>query len=449
MEKLSRQVVLEISRRKQEPEWMRKLRLEAREQFLRMEWPDWGPDLEELKQAKLEYYIKPRREMVENWGKVPKEVREIFEKLGVPEVEREALAGVGAQFDSEMVYRNLKERQRQQGIIYMGMEEAVRSEREVKYQGQRRKIKELVQEYFMSLVRPEDHKIAALHAAVWSGGSFVLVPKGVRAELPIQSYFRFNAPGAGQFEHTLVLVDEAAELHFIEGCSAPRYNVANLHAGGMEFYVGKNSKLKFSMVESWSKNMFNLNTKKVYVETGGLMEWVAGSFGSKVSMVYPATILAGEGARVDYKGVSMAGEGQNFDTGAKVIHLEKNTYSNLEMKSVVRGGGRVVSRSLVKIGKNAEGARSFVDCQALVLDEDSRAESVPKVIVNNKRAEVGYEASVGKIDDKTIEYLRSRGLDERRARSLTVKGFAGGVASEMPLEYAGEMNKMIELEVVR
>lgn len=447
MRGFTRERILELAQRKNDVKWVKQLRLKGLETYQKMAWPEWGPDLAELKVAEIEAYIEPKTQMVQNWAQVPAEIRQVFEDLGIPQAERAGLAGVGTQYDSELVYHNLKKRVRGQGIVYLGIEEAIRSRQRVMFRGKRREIRSLVREYFMKLVPVSDHKFAALHAATWSGGSFVLVPNGVRVELPLQSYFRLNAPGAGQFEHTLILVDEGAELNFIEGCSAPRYNVANLHAGCVELYVGKNAHLKFSTVESWSKNMFNLNTKRAYVEAGGVMEWVTGSFGSQVSMLYPTTLLAGEGARMTYKGVSLAGAGQNLDTGVKVIHLANKTYSDMDVRSLAKDGGVATTRSLVKVGKEASGVRSFLDCKSLILDEYSRADTAPKVEVLNATAAVGHEAAVGQISDEEIFYLKSRGLSEREARTLVVRGFTDGVSSELPVEYAMEMNRLIGLEM--
>lgn len=437
MKGLTKELVLELSEKKREPEWMRDLRLRALSAYKEMSEPDFGPDITEVSRADIRPYIEPETEMVSSWEEVPADIRETFEKLGIPEAEREGLAGVGAQYDSETVYHNLKTEMGKLGVVYLPMEEAVRDA----------KWGEVVREHFMKLVHACDHKYAALHAAVWSGGSFVYVPKGVAVEMPLQSYYRLNAPGAGQFEHTLIIVDEGADLHFIEGCSAPKMSMMNLHAGCVELYVQKNAHLKYSTVESWSKNMFNLNTKRALVAEGATMEWVTGSFGSGVSMLYPCAVLSGRGARMEYTGVSFAGAGQKFDTGAKVIHLAPETCSFITSKSLAKDGGENMYRSLVKIMPEARGSKSFADCSSLMLDSESRADTVPVLDVRCSSAEVAHEASVGRIADAELEYLASRGVTEARARAMIVRGFTGEVSNELPLEYAMEMNNLIRLEM--
>lgn len=437
MKGLTREVVAEISRKKREPEWMLHARFMALEAYERLSEPHYGPDLSEIASAEIRPYVEPRTPMVGNWDEVPSEIRTIFEELGIPEAEREGLAGVGAQYDSEMVYHHLKEQVGRTGVVYLPMEEAVRD----------KKWGAVVREHFMKLVRAEEHKYAALHGAVWSGGTFLYVPKGVRVEIPLQSYYRLNAPGAGQFEHTLIIVDEGAELHYIEGCSAPKLNVANIHAGCVELFVQKNARMKFSSVESWSKNMYNLNTKRALVKEGGVMEWVTGSFGAKVTMLYPCTVLEGEGARMEYTGVTFAGAGQDLDTGAKAIHLGKNTCSVMDMRGLAKDGGRVMSRSLVKVAPGVEGVKAYADCKTLILDEKSVAKAVPVIDVQNDSAEVAHEASVGRLAEEQLMYLRARGLSEGAARGLLVRGFAGKVAKELPVEYAMEMNNLMRMEM--
>lgn len=305
----------------------------------------------------------------------------------------------------------------------------------------------MVQKHFMKLVKPNDHKFAALHGAVWSGGSFVYVPKGVSVEIPLQSYFRLNAPGAGQFEHTLIIVDEGADLHFIEGCSAPKYNVANLHAGCVELFVGKNARLRYSTIENWSKNMHNLNTKRALVEEGGTIEWVSGSFGSHVSYLYPMSILKGKGAKMEFTGITFAGKGQNLDTGAKVVHSAPDTSSYINTKSISKDGGISTFRSCVVVAKNAKNAKSSVSCQSLMLDAISRSDTIPAMDIRTKDANVGHEAQIGSISDEAVFYLMSRGMSEEDARACIVSGFADNVSKELPLEYAVEMNNLIRLEM--
>ena len=323
-EGLTEDIVLEISEKKNDPEWMRDFRLKSLEIYHKAEMPNWGPDISGLNVDNIVTYVKPNTEMSQTWEEVPEDIKNTFEKLGIPEAERKSLAGVGAQYDSELVYHNLQEEVARQGVIYTDIESALHGP-----------YGKMIEEHFMKLVPPTDHKFAALHGAVWSGGSFVYVPKGVNVEIPLQSYFRLNAKGAGQFEHTLIIVDEGAQLHFIEGCSAPKYNVANLHAGCVELFVGKNAKLRYSTIENWSKNMYNLNTKRAKVEENGIMEWVSGSFGSHVSYLYPMTILKGDNARSQFTGVTFAGKGQNLDTGVKMVHIGKDTSSYINTLSLI------------------------------------------------------------------------------------------------------------------
>jgi len=436
---LSEKLVRALSEKKKEPKWMLKKRLEGLKLWNGLKMPGWAPEVfgegeEWLDLDNIEMYVQSKTEMVDDWGKVPIEIKETFDKLGIPEAEKEALAGVGAQYDSELVYHNLKTEVEKQGVVYLPMEEAIKTEKTAR-------------ELFMSLVPADDHKFAALHAAVWSGGSYIYVPPGVRVEIPLQSYYRLNAPGAGQFEHTLIVVDEGADLHFIEGCSAPKYNIANLHAGCVEVFVRKNARMRFSTVESWSKNMFNLNTKRAIVEEGGLMEWITGNFGSKVSMVYPTTVLNGTGARVEYNGVSFAGKGQNLDTGAKVIHLAPKTYSMINMKSLSKDGGVSTTRTLAKIAPQAAGSKAYTDCKSLILDQKSKSNAIPEVKVGCEDAEVTHEASVGKISEAAVFYLQSRGISEEQARAMIVRGFTEEISKELPIEYAMEMNNLIKMEM--
>ena len=436
-EGLTEDIVLEISEKKNDPEWMRDFRLKSLEIYHKSEMPNWGPDISGLNVDNIVTYVKPNTEMSQSWEEVPEDIKNTFEKLGIPEAERKSLAGVGAQYDSELVYHNLQEEVARQGVIYTDIESALHGP-----------YGKTIEEHFMKLVPPTDHKFAALHGAVWSGGSFVYVPKGVNVEIPLQSYFRLNAKGAGQFEHTLIIVDEGAQLHFIEGCSAPKYNVANLHAGCVELFVGKNAKLRYSTIENWSKNMYNLNTKRAKVEENGIMEWVSGSFGSHVSYLYPMTILKGDNARSQFTGVTFAGKGQNLDTGAKMVHIGKDTSSFINTRSISKGGGISTYRSAVVIQNQAKNAKSAVSCQSLMLDDESRSDTVPAIDVRTNKADVGHEAKIGRISDDAVFYLMSRGISEEEAKSLIVSGFADSVSKELPLEYAVEMNNLIRLEMV-
>ena len=436
-EGLTEDIVLEISEKKNDPEWMRDFRLKSLEIYNKSEMPNWGPDISGLNVDNIVTYVKPNTEMSQSWEEVPEDIKNTFEKLGIPEAERKSLAGVGAQYDSELVYHNLQEEVARQGVIYTDIESALHGP-----------YGKTIEEHFMKLVPPTDHKFAALHGAVWSGGSFVYVPKGVNVEIPLQSYFRLNAKGAGQFEHTLIIVDEGAQLHFIEGCSAPKYNVANLHAGCVELFVGKNAKLRYSTIENWSKNMYNLNTKRAKVEENGIMEWVSGSFGSHVSYLYPMTILKGDNARSQFTGVTFAGKGQNLDTGVKMVHIGKDTSSYINTRSISKGGGVSTYRSAVVIQNQAKNAKSAVSCQSLMLDDESRSDTLPAIDVRTNKADVGHEAKIGRISEDDVFYLMSRGISEEEAKSLIVSGFADSVSKELPLEYAVEMNNLIRLEMV-
>ena len=391
-------IVEQISREKNDPAWMTELRLKSLETYNRMDIPDWGPPIDELDMDHIVTYVRPNTKMSAKWSEVPADIKDTFERLGIPQAERESLAGVGAQYDSELVYHNVKEEVAAQGVIYTDLESAMHGP-----------YAEMIRTHFMHLVPPTDHKFAALHGAVWSGGSFVYVPPHVSVEIPLQSYFRLNAPGAGQFEHTLIIVDEGASLHFIEGCSAPKYNVANLHAG--------------------------------------CVERVSGSFGSHTSYLYPMPFLTGRGARMESTGITFAGRGQYLDTGAKVVHQGADTSSYINTKSISKDGGISTFRSAVVIGKNAKNSKAAVSCQSLMLDAISRSDTIPAMDVRTADADVGHEARIGRISDDAVFYLMSRGIPEEDARAMIVSGFADNVSKELPLEYAMEMNNLIRLEM--
>ncbi|MBR0145726.1 MAG: Fe-S cluster assembly protein SufB [Eubacterium sp.] len=433
---LTPEIVQQISEEKNDPEWMREFRLQSLKTFYGTKMVDWGPPIDGLEMDNIVTYVKPKGKMSADWDEVPQDIKDTFERLGIPKAERESLAGVGAQYDSELVYHNVREEVAAMGVVYTDLESAMHGE-----------YAEMIRTHFMKLVPPSDHKFAALHGAVWSGGSFVYVPPGVTVEIPLQSYFRLNAPGAGQFEHTLIIVDEGADLHFIEGCSAPKYSIANLHAGCVELFVGKNARLRYSTIENWSKNMYNLNTKRATVAEGGKMEWVSGSFGSHTSYLYPMTILQGDGAKMEYTGITFAGEGQNLDTGMKVVHIGKKTTSAVNAKSISKSGGISTFRSAVVVNKNAAGAKSAVDCSSLMLDDISQSDTIPAMDIRTKDAQIGHEAKIGKISDDAVFYLMSRGVSEEDARAMIVSGFADTVSKELPLEYAVEMNNLIRLEM--
>ena len=435
-EGLTPDIVEQISKEKNDPQWMHDFRLKSLEIYNKIAIPEWGPPIDGLDMDHIVTYVRPNTTMKGQWKDVPDDIKDTFERLGIPQAERESLAGVGAQYDSELVYHNVKKEVADQGVVYEGIEDAIRGP-----------YSEMIKKHFMKLVPPQDHTFAALHGAVWSGGAFVYVPPGVSVEIPLQSYFRLNAPGAGQFEHTLIIVDEGAYLHFIEGCSAPKYNIANLHAGCVELYVGKNATLRYSTIENWSKNMYNLNTKRARVEEGGKVEWISGSFGSHVSYLYPMSVLAGKGARSEFTGVTFAGKGQNLDTGCKVVHAAPDTSSYVNTRSISKDGGISTFRSSVVVNKNAVGSKSAVSCQSLMVDDISRSDTIPAMDIRTSKADIGHEAKIGRISDDTVFYLMSRGLSEDEARALIVSGFADNVSKELPLEYAVEMNNLIRLEM--
>ena len=434
---LTPEIVRAISERKDEPDWMLELRLRSLDIYHAMPMaPNWGPSIAGLDMDNISTYVTPKTKQASSWDDVPSEIKETFERLGIPQAERAYLAGVGAQYDSELVYHNMQDTASKMGVVYSGIEEALHGEYE-----------ELIHDHFMKLVPPTDHKFAALHGAVWSGGSFVYVPAGVEVEFPLQSYFRLNAKGAGQFEHTLIIVEKGAALHFIEGCSAPKYNVANLHAGCVELFVGEGAKLRYSTIENWSKNMYNLNTKRSRVEKDGQMEWVSGSFGSHVSYLYPSTILAGERSSCEYTGITFAGGGQDLDTGCKMILNAPDTRVSVSAKSLSKGGGVSTFRSEVVVGAKADRAVANVSCASLMLDDESRSDTIPAMDIRNGSAQVGHEATIGRISDDTIMYLMSRGMTEEEARTIVVNGFANPISKELPMEYAVEMNNLIKLEM--
>ena len=432
---LSEKLIRDLSQEKGEPRWVLDIRLKALKLFYELKDPDWGPDISYLDINNIATYVKPIDHEKRKWEDVPEDVRDIFDKLGIPESEKASLAGSGAQFDSEIVYHNLEKDLKKQGVIYTSFDEGIK------------KYPDLVKEYFTKAVPIIDHKYIALHYALFSGGSFVYIPKNTKLDRPLQSYFRLNEKGAGQFEHTLIIVDEGADLQFIEGCSAPGYNELNLHAGCVELFVKKNAKLRFSTIENWSKNMLNLNTKKCFVEENGKIEWIMGSFGSKVSMLYPLSVLNGRGATVEFTNISFAGAGQNLDTGLKIIHNAPDTNTIVNAKSISKDGGICTFRSNVVVTKKAKDSKASLSCESLMLDSISRSDTIPSSTINTKDVEYAHEASIGKISDEAIYYLMTRGLSEDEAKSLIVRGFAEPIAKAFPVEYAVEMNRLIELEL--
>ncbi len=429
-------VVNKISSDKNEPQWMLDKRLKALKLCLDSPMPKWGPSLDKLNLDELTYYVDPDTQKANSWDDVPEDIKETFEKLGIPQAEREALAGVGGQYDSAGIYHNLKQELKDKGVIFEDMDDAVK------------KYPDLVKKYFMTSCVPiTDHKFASLHAAVWSGGSFIYIPPGVKIDLPVQAYFRMNQQGSGQFEHTLIIADKGSELHYLEGCSSPKFSKNSLHAGCVEIHVLEGAKVKYSSVENWSKNTYNLNTKRAIVHKNAKIEWLNGQTGSGVTMLYPAAILMGDNSHCESLGIAFAGENQNQDTGTKVIHIGKNTSSTLTSKSISKDGGISAYRGLVKIGKTATNAKVSVECDALMIDNLSQSNTYPQMEVQNQSAQIAHEATVGSIGEDEINYLKSRGLSEEQAKQMIVSGFINPVIKQLPLEYAVELNRLIELEM--
>jgi Fe-S cluster assembly protein SufB len=433
---LSRELVEYISKEKNEPKWMLEHRLKSLEVFTKKPMPNFGPDLSGLDFDDIIYYAKPGEVTnAHSWDQVPEDIKRTFERLGIPEAERKYLAGAGAQYESKNVYHRLKEKWSKLGVIFEDMDAALQL------------YPELVRQYFMKCVTMHDHKFAALHGAVWSGGTFIYIPAGVNVDQPLQAYFRMNASSMGQFEHTLIIVETGAQGNYIEGCSAAKYETPSIHAGLVEIFVKENARFRYSSVENWSRNTYNLNTKRAIVEKNGVMEWVGGNMGSGCTMLYPCSILRGEGSRADHLGIAFANSNQIQDTGAKVIHVAPNTSSKVVMKSLSKNGGKAVYRGLLKILKGARGAKSQVKCDALILDDHSVSDTVPDMQIMENDVSIGHEASVGKISEEQLFYAMSRGLSEDEATSMIVNGFIEPIVKAMPLEYAVEMNRLIELEM--
>jgi Fe-S cluster assembly protein SufB len=433
---LTEEIIKGISKDKEEPGWMLEKRLEAFNLYKNTKMPNWGPDLTKLNLEEIIYYIPSDLKEQNRWSEVPKEISDTFEKLGIPKAEREYLGGVGAQYDSGVVYHSIKDSLKKQGVIFENMDTAVKL------------YPDLVKKYFMTdCIKLNEHKFAMLHAATWSGGTFIYVPKGVKVKMPLQSYFRMNKEKGGQFEHTIIIADEGSFVEYIEGCSAPKYIYSSLHAGGVELFVLKNAKIKYSSIENWSKNVYNLNTKKALVYEKGEVEWLNGNTGGHSTMLYPSSILLGEGARSESLGIAMAGRGQNQDVGSKVIHLAPNTSSVIKSKSIAKNGGISTYRGFVEIGKRAKNSKVVVACDTLLLDKDSKALAIPVNKVSNKDVEISHEAKVGQLSDKEIFYANLHAFDEYGAQRLIIGGFASEVIKKLPLEYAVELNKLIDLEI--
>ncbi len=427
-------VIRQISAHKKEPSWMLQLRLQAFKHFQKQKTPTWGPDISKLNLKKITYFSSIGEEK-KQWKDVPKEIRDTFEKLGIPEAERKALAGVGTQVESESVYHSLKEEWKKKGVIFENMDYAMQH------------YPDLVRQYFMKCVPYTDHYFAALHYAVWSGGTFIYIPKNVIVEIPFQSYFRMNARAMGQFEHTLIILDEGAKCHYIEGCSAPMHSTHSLHAGGVEIFVKKSAYCKYSSVENWSKNVFNLNTKRAIVEEHGTIEWLGGNMGSCVTMLYPCSILKGRKSTALYTGVAFAGTAQNQDTGAKAILIGEETSCTIKSKSISKNKGMTTYRGLVHIHKGATHAKAHIVCDALLIDKESSSNTVPCLTVEEETADIGHEATTGKISKDKLFYLMSKGLTEEEALNMIVTGFVEPFVKQLPLEYAVELNRLIELEI--
>jgi len=433
---LNRNVVEFISNAKNEPDWMREFRLKAYNAFLKLDNPKWGPDLSGIDFNEYTYYIKSSEKAENSWDDVPEEIKDTFEKLGIPEAEAKYLAGTSTQFESEVVYHNNLKELDDLGVIFCDTDTAVRE------------YPELVKEYFGKIVPYTDNKYAALNSAVWSGGSFIYVPKGVKLEKPVQSYFRINSERMGQFERTLIIVDDGADIHYVEGCTAPQYSKDSLHAAVVEIYVKNNAHCRYSTVQNWSNNIVNLVTKRTLVEDNGHMEWIDGNVGSGLNMKYPACVLKGKGAKGTTVSIAFASEGQLQDTGAKMIHLGENSTSTIISKSICRGGGKVNYRGTVSCGPKALGARSHVECDTLILDELSTSDTIPINSGKNSDMYIEHEATVSKVNEEQLFYLMSRGVTEAEATEMIVMGFIEPFSKELPMEYAVELNRLIKLEMV-
>jgi Fe-S cluster assembly protein SufB len=432
---LTRDTVREISGFKNEPAWMLEFRLRAYDHFVKRAMPSWGGRLDDIDFDKIVYYRKPSDREEKSWDDVPEKIKATFEKLGIPEAERKFLAGVGAQYDSEVVYHSVKEELSKIGVVFMGTDQAL-----IEYP-------ELFRKYFGTVVPPEDNKFAALNSAVWSGGSFVYVPKGVEVPLPLQAYFRINGENTGQFERTLIVVDEGAKVHYIEGCTAPIYATDSLHAAVVEVIALPGSKVRYTTIQNWSNDVYNLVTKRAHAHENSTVEWIDANTGSRLTMKYPAIYLRGEGATADIISVAVAGKGQHQDTGAKAVHLASNTKSRIVSKSVSKDGGRATYRGQLKVAPGATNVVASVRCDALMLDDQSRSDTYPYIDIQEDDTTMTHEATVGKISAEQVFYLMSRGLTENEAQNLIVQGFLEVFTKELPMEYAIEFNRLVKLEM--
>jgi Fe-S cluster assembly protein SufB len=432
---LDREVVEQISHMKGEPQWMLEFRLKALAHFQQRPMPNWGADITGLDLDDIYYYVRPMDAAGKTWDDVPDTIKQTFDRLGIPEAERKFLAGVGAQYESEMVYHSIQEHLEKQGVIFLSIEDGLRQH------------PDLFREYFGTVVPIEDNKFAALNSAVWSGGSFVYVPKGVKVELPLQAYFRLNVANIGQFERSLIIADEGAQVHYVEGCTAPTYTTDSFHSGVIEIIVRKGARVRYTTIQNWSTNVYNLVTQRAMVDEDGTMEWVDCNLGSKVTMKYPSTYLRGRGAHGEILSMAFAGPGQQQDAGSKVLHLAPDTSSKVTSKSISKGGGRSSYRGLLKVIKGATNARSNVVCDALLLDPQSRSDTYPYIEIDEEDVTIGHEASVSKVGEEQLFYLMSRGLSEEEATTMVVSGFIEPLVKELPMEYAVEMNRLIQLQM--
>jgi Fe-S cluster assembly protein SufB len=432
---LNPEVVAMISEHKNEPEWMRKRRLKALEYFRARPLPQWGGKLDEIDFENMYYYIRPTEKQANSWEDLPADIKNTWDRLGIPEAEKKYLAGVGAQYESEVVYHKLKEDLESQGVLFLDMDSGLREH------------EELVKEYFGTIIPANDNKFAALNSAVWSGGSFIYVPPGVKIEMPLQAYFRINAENMGQFERTLIIVDEDAYVHYVEGCTAPIYTTDSLHSAVVEIVVKRGGRCRYTTIQNWSQNVYNLVTKRAVAYENATMEWVDGNLGSKLTMKYPSIWLMGEGAHGEVLSIAFAGEGQHQDAGGKCVHVAPNTTSVITSKSISKDGGRASYRGLLEVAKGAHGAKSKVVCDALILDEDSRSDTYPYIRIDENKVDIGHEATVSKIGEEQLFYLMSRGIPEHEAAAMIVSGFVEPITKELPLEYAVEMNRLIQLQM--
>ncbi len=433
---LSEEVVRQISAMKKEPEWMLESRLKAYRHFVKRPMPNWGsPVMQEINFDDIYYYIKPTEGQARSWDDVPTDIKNTFDKLGIPEAEQKFLAGVGAQYESEVIYHNIKKELEAKGVIFLDPGEALRDHEDI------------FKEYFGTVIPYSDNKFAALNTAVWSGGSFVYVPKGVHVDLPLQAYFRINAENMGQFERTLIIVEEGAYVHYVEGCTAPTYSTDSLHSAVVEIIVKDGARCRYSTIQNWSTNVYNLVTKRAVAHKNATMEWVDGNLGSKLTTKYPAVWLMGEGAHGEVLSIAFAGKGQHQDAGAKIIHFAPNTSSIITSKSISKDGGRAGYRGLLKVARGAKNSKSNVVCDALILDEKSASDTFPYMEIEENEVSIGHEASVTKVSEEQLFYLMSRGISEQQAASMIVSGFIEPIVKELPMEYALEMNRLIELEM--